>query len=207
MPAEWRAAIEWRPDLKIISDWIEPGSRVLDLGCGDGALLAHLRETRRVSGYGLEIDGDKIIDCIRAGVNVIHADLEAGLSDFDNNSFDYVIMTQTLQAVQHTERLLDEMLRVGRQGVVTFPNFGHWRCRLQIALGGRMPVVKTLPHAWYNTPNIHLFTIADFERLCRDKRIRLLQRVVVDYAHRASPGLRLFPNLLGEVALYRLGRS
>jgi methionine biosynthesis protein MetW len=197
---------ELRPDLKIISEWIRTGSRVLDLGCGDGTLLAYLRDTRQVNGYGLEIDEDKIISCIRTGVNVIHTDLEAGLSDFDDAAFDYVIMTQTLQAVQHTERLLDEMLRVGHEGVVTFPNFGHWKCRLQLALGGHMPVVKTLPHAWYNTPNVHLFTILDFERLCRDKKINILQRVVVDHAHRSSPGVRLFPNLLGEVALYRLGR-
>ncbi len=195
-----------RPDLKIISEWIRPGSRILDLGCGDGALLAYVRDQRQVRGYGLEIDADKIIRCIQVGVNVIHTDLEAGLADFDDDSFDYVIMTQTLQAVQHTERLLDEMLRVGREGVVTFPNFGHWKCRMQLALGGRMPVVKTLPHAWYNTPNIHLFTIRDFEQLCRDKGIQLLQRLVLDHAHRLSPGLQRFPNLLGEVALYRLGR-
>jgi len=195
-----------RPDLKIIGDWIRPGSRILDLGCGDGALLAYLRDQRQVRGYGLEIDADKITRCIQAGVNVIHTDLEAGLSDFDDNSFDYVLMTQTLQTVRHTERLLDDMLRVGREGVVTFPNFGHWKCRLQLALGGRMPVVKTLPHAWYNTPNIHLFTIRDFEQLCRDKGIQLLQCVVLDHAHRLSPGLQLFPNLLGEIALYHLGR-
>jgi methionine biosynthesis protein MetW len=196
-----------RTDLEIISDWIHPGSRVLDLGCGDGTLLAHLRENRGVSGYGLEIDIDKIVKCIDAGVNVIHADLEAGLTDFENNSFDYVIMTQTLQAVQHTERLLDDMLRLGREGIVTFPNFGYWKCRFQLTLGGRMPVVKALPHEWYNTPNVHLFTIQDFEELCRRKNIEILQRTLVDYAHRSGPHLRLFPNLLGELALYRLGRS
>ena len=123
-----------RPELELISEWIRPGTRVLDLGCGDGALLAYLHERRQVSGYGLEIDSANIVKCIRAGVNVIHADLEAGLEDFGDSSFDYVIMTQTLQAVRHTERLLDEMLRVGRQGIVTFPNFGFWRGRLQVAL-------------------------------------------------------------------------
>ena len=196
-----------RNDLEIISDWIRDGSRVLDLGCGDGSLLAYLRDYRGVEGYGLEIDMDKIVKCVQAGVNVIHADLEAGLSDFEDSSFDYIVMTQTLQAVQHTERLLDEMLRVGREGIVTFPNFGYWKCRLQLAVGGRMPVVKTLPHEWYNTPNVHLFTIHDFEELCRRKNIEILQRAVVDYAHRSSSSLRLFPNLLGELALYRLGHD
>lgn len=197
-----------RPDLDIISRWIRPGTRVLDLGCGDGTLLAHLRDRAQVRGYGLEIDRHNIVKCIRAGVNVIHADLEAGLADFDSDAFDYVVMTQTLQAVQHTERLLDEMLRVGREGIVTFPNFGHWQCRVQLALGGHMPVVKrTLPYAWYDTPNIHLFTIRDFETFCRRKAIRILQRAVVDDFHRANLGMRLFPNLLGELALYRLGRA
>jgi methionine biosynthesis protein MetW len=195
-----------RADLEIISRWIQPGSEVLDLGCGDGVLLAYLRDHRQVGGYGVEIDEAKIATCIRAGVNVIHKDLEAGLSDFGDNTFDYVIMTQTLQAVQHTEWLLDEMLRVGREGIVTFPNFGHWRCRFQLVLGGHMPVVKALPHAWYNTPNVHLFTIHDFETLCRHKGIKILQRAVVDHQHRASLGMRLLPNLLGELALYRLGR-
>ncbi|MDQ2694510.1 MAG: methionine biosynthesis protein MetW [Pseudomonadota bacterium] len=196
-----------RPDLAIISGWIRPGARVLDLGCGDGTLLAHLRDACQVSGYGLEINEDHIVKCIRRGVSVIHADLERGLADFGNATFDYVLMTQTLQAVQHTERLLEEMLRVGREGIVTFPNFGHWRCRLQLAWGGHMPVVKTLPHPWYETPNIHLFTIQDFEGLCRRKGIVIRQRAVVDHAHRSNRIMRLFPNLLGELALYRLGRN
>ncbi len=196
-----------RPELELISDWIRPGARVLDLGCGDGALLAYLREHRQVSGYGLEIDNANMVQCIQTGVSVIHADLEAGLADFGDSSFDYVIMTQTLQAVRQTEALLDEMLRVGRQGIVTFPNFGFWRCRAQIALQGLMPVVKTLPFQWYNTPNIHLFTLHDFEQLCRNKRIDILQRTVLDHAHRPRLGPKLWPNLLGEIALYRLGRA
>lgn len=196
-----------RPELELISEWIRPGTRVLDLGCGDGALLAYLRQHRQVGGYGLEIDTANIVKCIQVGVNVIHADLEAGLEDFGDSSFDYVIMTQTLQAVKHTEALLDEMLRVGRQGIVTFPNFGFWRCRVQIALQGFMPVVKTLPYQWYDTPNVHLFTIRDFEELCHRKHIDILQRMVLDHAHRPRLGPRLWPNLLGEIALYRLGRA
>ncbi|MBL8250692.1 MAG: methionine biosynthesis protein MetW [Candidatus Competibacter sp.] len=196
-----------RPELELISDWIRSGARVLDLGCGDGALLAYLRDHRQVSGYGLEIDTANITRCVRAGVNVIHADLEAGLADFSDGGFDYVIMTQTLQAVRHTEALLDEMLRVGRQGIVTFPNFGFWRCRVQVALQGLMPVVKTLPYQWYDTPNVHLFTLRDFEALCRRKRIDILERTVLDHAHRAWLGSRLWPNLLSEIALYRLSRA
>lgn len=195
-----------RADLEIIGEWIAPGAQVLDLGCGDGTLLAWLRDHRGVGGYGLEIDEDAIVACVEAGVSVIQADLEKGLKDFDDDAFDYVIMTQTLQTVQNTEDLLDEMLRVGRQGIVTFPNFGYWKCRAQLALGGHMPVVKTLPDAWYDTPNVHLCTIRDFEALCRRKGIAIQQRTVVDHAHRPNPGLRLLPNLLGELALYRLGR-
>jgi methionine biosynthesis protein MetW len=195
---------ELRPDLAIISEWIEPGSRVLDLGCGDGTLLEYLKRERNVDGYGLEIDPNNVVACIGRGVNVIQSDLDAGLSDyFDDNSFDYVVMTQTLQAMYYPSRLLSEMLRVGAQGIVTFPNFGHWRSRAQIALGGHMPISRALPNQWYDTPNIHLCTLRDFEQLCRHLNIEVLQRNVVDTAHRSSIGMRLLPNLLGEIALYR----
>lgn len=196
-----------RPDLEIISEWIAPDSRVLDLGCGDGSLLSFLHTSRRVNGYGLEIDEDKILKCIESGVNVIQTDLDAGLSDFDADSFDYVVLSQTLQAVLYPEHLLDEMLRVGREGIVSFPNFGYWPNRLQIAFGGHMPVSRNLPNEWYNTPNIHLCTLKDFERLCAKKGITILQRTVVDQAHRTNWWMRLLPNLLGEIALYRFQRT
>ncbi len=196
-----------RPDLAIISEWIQPGSRVLDLGCGDGMLLDHLRDSRNVDGYGLEIDPDNVVRCIQRGVNVIQSDLDAGLTDyFDDNSFDYVVMTQTIQAVHYPSRLLSEMLRVGREGIVTFPNFGHWSSRMQLALGGRMPHSRALPNEWYDTPNIHLCTLKDFEALCHRLEIDILQRNVVDTAHRSSLGMKLLPNLLGEIALYRFRR-
>jgi len=197
-----------RPDLAIISEWIEPGSRVLDLGCGDGTLLDYLKRERNVDGYGLEIDPDNIVACIQRGVSVIQSDLDAGLTDyFDDNSFDYVVMTQTLQAMHYPSRLLREMLRVGRQGIVTFPNFGHWQSRMQLALGGHMPLSRALPNQWYDTPNIHLCTLKDFEQLCRELNIAILQRNVVDTAHRSNIAMTLFPNLLGELALYRFQRG
>jgi methionine biosynthesis protein MetW len=196
-----------RADLQIISEWITPGSRVMDLGCGDGTLLKHLKENRQVNGYGLEIDIDNIVRCIQGGVNVIQADLDEGLSDFEGEPFDFVVMTQALQAVKHPDRLLNEMLRVGREGIVTFPNFGHISARLQLTFGGHMPVTKTLPSEWYNTPNIHLCTLKDFERLCSDNGIHILERTVVDSTHRAGPGMKLLPNLLGEIAIYRFKRQ
>lgn len=197
-----------RPDLAIISEWIKPGSRVLDLGCGDGTLLAHLKRERAVDGYGLEIAPGNVVSCMDKGVNVIQTDLDAGINDFfDEASFDYVVMTQTLQAMSYPEQLLKEMLRVGREGIVTFPNFGHWRARVQLALGGHMPLSSALPNQWYNTPNIHLCTLKDFEALCRQLGIRILQRSVVDHTHRYRLGGRLLPNLLGEIAIYRFIRE
>ncbi|MCI0591122.1 MAG: methionine biosynthesis protein MetW [Gammaproteobacteria bacterium] len=195
-----------RPDQSLIAEWIAPSSRVLDLGCGDGTLLAYLQATRQVTGYGLEIDEENIVNCIAAGVNVIQTDLDAGLSEFDEDSFDYVVMTNTLQAVHYPEKLINEMLRIGREGIITFPNFGHWVCRLQLALKGKMPISRTLPNEWYDTPNIHLCSIADFEELCGSLDIAILQRATVDNTHRSSLGMRLLPNLLGEIALYRFRR-
>ncbi|MBL1432109.1 MAG: methionine biosynthesis protein MetW [Gammaproteobacteria bacterium] len=193
-----------RPDLEIISDWINANSRVLDLGCGDGTLLAHLIEHRHVSGYGLEIQDDNITKCLDKGLNVLQINLDEGLADFNNNAFDYVVMTQTLQAVSYPDKLLEEMLRVGREVIVTFPNFGHWRSRMNIALQGRMPLSDSLPHAWYNTPNIRLCTLHDFEALCAEKSILITERTVVNHAHRTTIGMRWLPNFFGEIALYRL---
>jgi len=193
-----------RPDQQTICDWINPNSRILDLGCGDGTLLAMLKRERNATGYGLEIDVSNIVKCVNAGVNAIHADLNAGLSEFDDNTFDYVVMTQALQAVARPDRLLNDMLRVGREVIVTFPNFGHLRSRLQLFFGGHMPVTPSLPSKWYNTQNIHLCTLQDFEQLCADNHITILQRTVVDRDHQSSLGMKLFPNLLGEVAIYRI---
>lgn len=196
-----------RRDFSIISGWIEPGSRVLDLGCGDGSLLHHLQNTLQVSGYGLEIDMDEIIACIEKDVNVIHADLDDGLDNFGTSAFDYVVMTEALQVLRRPDVVLQDMLRVGKRALITFPNFGHWRCRLGLSLSGRMPHSRSLPNEWYNTPNIHLCTVRDFEILCRQMGIEIIQRSVVDHQHRDTLGARLFPNLLGEIALYELRKA
>jgi len=194
-----------RKDLQIISDWIPDGARVLDLGCDNGTLLKHLRQ-RGISGYGLEIDNSKFADCIKAGVNVIQADLDQGLPQFADQSFDVVILSQTLQAIKHPDFLLDEIVRVGKQAIIGFPNFGHWQCRWQLTLGGHMPISKTLPHVWFDTPNIHLCTIQDFEKICTDKKIEIEQRNVVNNAQKDTLGTKLLPNLFGQTALYQLNK-
>jgi methionine biosynthesis protein MetW len=194
-----------RAEQRLIAEWIGHRSRVLDLGCGDGALLLELRQSKGVTGYGIEIDVDNIVTCIKNGVNVIHSNLDAGLSGFENDSFDYVIMTQTIQAMRFPHRLVDDILKIGREGIVTFPNMGHWKCRAQFALG-RMPVTRHLPNTWYDTPNIHMCTIRDFEALCAERDIEVLERAIVDSQHRAIRGQRFLPNLLAEIAIYRLRR-
>ncbi len=198
-----------RADLSIIADWIKAESKVLDLGCGDGTLLAYLRDKRDVLGYGLEISPFNVEDCVDKDINVIQADLNNGLKAFfTDHSFDYVIMSQTLQATEKPDELIEEMLRVGREGIVTFPNMAHWSARLQLGIKGVMPVTKNLPNQWFNTPNVHLCTLNDFEVLCKKHDIEILQRTVVDHSHRKGSWLmKLFPNLLGEIAIYRFCRN
>ena len=196
-----------RPDIAIIADLVTPGARVLDLGCGDGELLAYLKRAKGVNGYGLEIDPEMITCCITVGVNVIEQDLDQGLTNFPSDSFDLVVMTDTLQSVKRPDVMLDEMLRIGRECIVTFPNFAHWRCRLQLAARGKMPVAKHLPHRWYDTPNIHLCTFADFEALCAAKNLTVIERFVVNSEYANHPLVSRFPNLLGTTAFYQLGRS
>ncbi len=196
-----------RTDQALIAEWIKSGSRALDLGCGDGTLMAHLHQHQQVKGYGLEIDEENIVQCIHKGVDVIQTDLDKGLSEFKKDTFDYVIMTQTLQAIRYPDKLLKEMTRVGREAIVTFPNMGHWKNRIQLALAGHMPKSKTLPYEWYNTPNIHLCTLTDFENLCAANNIEILDRATVDHEHQSSLGMKLFPNLLGEIAIYRFRQN
>ena len=191
-----------RPDFAAIAGWIQPRSSVLDLGCGDGTLLSYLRQTRDITGYGVEIDDASVLACVKNGVNVVQSDLERGLSGFENNSFDYVVLSQTLQAMKNSEVIMREMLRVGREGIVTFPNFGYWKNRLDV-LKGRMPVSETLPYEWFDTPNVHLCAIADFERFCEERDIRIVERKVLTRGRAVS----LMPNLLGALAVYHFGNG
>ena len=191
-----------RADFATIAGWVSPGAQVLDLGCGDGSLLAYLMSERKVHGYGIEIADDGVLACVRNGVDVLQSDLESGLAGFDDASFDCVILSQTLQAMRHTEEIVDEMLRVGREVIVTFPNFGHWSHRWQI-LKGRMPVSDRLPYQWYDTPNIHLCTVADFDAFLRERNCIVENRVVLAGGH----AVNALPNLLGELAIYRFRRA
>jgi methionine biosynthesis protein MetW len=195
--------ISGRPDLEAIAAWVRPDASVLDLGCGDGLLLKYLGETRGARGYGVENDDEKVIASVANGVNVIQADLERGLWGFEDASFDYVVLSLTLQAVRHTEAIVMEMLRVGREAIVTFPNFGHWQARWQVAAGGRMPVSDTLPYEWYDTPNVHLCTIRDFEQFCAEHGIRVLERLVL---HEGRP-VAFLPNLRGSLAVFRFEKK
>jgi methionine biosynthesis protein MetW len=193
-----------RSDLDVIQAWIEPGSRVLDLGCGDGTLLTNLRDNKQVNGYGLEISPDQITTCIGKGLNVIDQNLNDGLDNFADNSFDTVVMTQALQTMHAPHEVLREMLRVGKECIVTFPNFGHWKARWHLALRGRMPVSDLLPYEWYDTPNIHFCTFKDFEILCHQLGLKIRQRQVVAMDPVSRYLKRLRPNLFGDTAIYHL---
>jgi methionine biosynthesis protein MetW len=191
-----------RRDLEIIASLVPPGSRVLDLGCGDGELLAHLQQRRGCSGYGIEIADANVLTCTRRGINVIQLNLEEGLALFEDASFDVVLQLETLQNLRNTEAMLRETARVGRIGIVSFPNFAHWPHRLSV-LAGRMPVTKALPYQWYDTPNIRVGTHADFELLAR----KLGLRITDSFGLHQGRVVRRWPNLLASVAVFRFERG
>jgi methionine biosynthesis protein MetW len=191
-----------RRDLEVIAELVPPGSRVLDLGCGNGELLAHLAQHRGCSGYGIEIADANVLQCVQRGVQVIQLNLEEGLALFEDRSFDVVLQLDTLQHLRNTERMLRETARVGRIGIVSFPNFAHWPNRLSVARG-RMPVTKTLPYQWYDTPNIRVGTFADFEVLARRNGLEVLDSFGL---HDGAP-VRRWPNLLASVAVFKFQRG
>ncbi len=187
-----------RIDHELIASLIETGSRVLDLGCGDGSLLKLLENRKQVIGRGVEISDDGVRECIRKGLTVHHGDLDEGLGDYPDDSFDYVVLSQTLQAVHKPDLVLAEMLRVGRTAIVTFPNFGYWRIRWQLLFTGRMPRDDHLPFEWYNTPNIHLLTVKDFHNFCASRNL------VIAHACYLKNGseVKVIPNLLAKLAIF-----
>ena len=186
-----------RPDFAAIAKWIKPGSTLLDLGCGDGEFLEFIQAQRSVKNYGVEISDPSVLACVEKGLNVIQQDLEGGLALFEDKSFDTVVLSQTLQTIHDTESILREVVRVGHECVVSFPNFAHWSHRLSVLLG-RMPVSKSLPYAWYNTPNVRVLTIADFEALASDLGIEILDRVVLHEGKKVNWAANVF----GSLAIY-----
>ena len=196
-----------RIDLLVVSRMVEPGARVLDVGCGDGELL-RLLETRGVDGRGIELSREGVNECVAKGLAVVQGDADTDLADYPNDGFDYVILSQTLQATRQPRVVLEHMLRIGRRAIVSFPNFGHWNIRLQILLGGQMPRTRNLPYAWYETPNIHFCSIKDFRELCFAVGARMERAVALDAWGRP---LRFnapwwFWNLFGEQAVFLLSR-
>jgi methionine biosynthesis protein MetW len=187
-----------RPDLAEIASWIAPGSRVLDLGCGDGALLDHLQRAKGCSGYGVEIDDTQVLACARRGVDVIQQNIEAGLDMFAGNRFDVVVLSMAIQATQHTERVLREMSQIGTEGIVSFPNFGHWSHAWSI-LRGRMPMSREMPYQWYNTPNLHLSTPQDFDDLLSKLGLSVTRRAFMAN----SRPVGFLPALRSTQAIYR----
>ena len=188
--------------LQLLALMVPAGARVLDLGCGDGTVLHHLVHTRGCSGYGIELADDNVLACARRGVNVIQLNLDEGLALFDDSSFDVVLQLDTLQHLRNTELMLRETARVGRLGIVSFPNFAHWPNRLSV-LRGRMPVTKTLPYQWYDTPNIRVGTFADFEVLARKNGLRILDA----FGIQRGRAVRRWPNLLASVAVFKFDRG
>lgn len=198
-----------RVDLQIIADMIEPGSRVLDVGCSDGQLLEYLVREKGVTGRGLEISHEGVNQCVAKGLSVVQGDAEEDLGYYPDEAFDYVIMSQTLQATHRPREVVENLLRLGKRAIVSFPNFGHWRVRSYLFFKGRMPVNDTLPYEWYNSPNMHFCTIKDFLMLCAEMDVTIERSVALDAqgsAHRIRTSW-FFANLLGEQAVFLLKRK
>jgi len=205
MSAVWGRAVQ-HADYEQIARLVPEGSRVLDLGCGNGQLLKMLMERKGVTGRGVDIDEENVVECIRKGLSVFQGNLDEGLADYQDKSYDYVVLNRTLQVVLKPDYVIKEMLRIGERAIVSFPNFGHWKVRLSLLLKGRMPVTRMLPFEWYNTPNIHLVTIKDFKRFCLVNGIDILNEVSLVNSRRVHDRRhRLFPNLLAEEGIFVIG--
>ncbi len=193
-----------RGDLALISSWIKPNSKVLDLGCGDGDLLKLLKKEKNIQGYGVDSDIIKIKFSLDNNINVLQLDLDNDLSQFDANSFDYVVLAQSLQEIKRPKNLIKEMLRIGDEIIVSFPNMGHWTSRIQLLFKGIMPITKTLPFKWDETPNIHLCTIKDFIEFCNKNNFKIIEQLITDENQKCGILTKIFPNFFGQVANYRI---
>lgn len=198
-----------RYDLQIIASWIEPGSRVLDLGCGEGDLLRYLINHKNVNGSGIEHDESKVTACIAKGLSVLQGDINEEVLDYPDNTYDYVILSQTLQQVYEPDTLIRSMMRVAKKGIVSFPNFSHWRCRLQLLATGLAPVTRQLPYEWYNTPNIRVITIKDFRKFTHGVGFRILKEVAINTQSENRYGrmIKFFPNLRATYGIYLIGNG
>jgi len=191
------------PDYRIILEWIEKGSSVLDLGCGDGGLLYLLIKEKGVRGHGIEISVDEIYKCVAKGLNILHGDIEKGLADYRDQSFDYVILNQSLQQIIHVDPVLQDALRVGKKVIVGFPNFAYYRSRLQMLFSGKTPVNAALPYQWHETPNLHFLSILDFIEYCRKKKVTIEQQVFLG----RSRGVSLFPNVFAQTGIFLISSN
>ena len=191
----------------VIQSWVAEGSSLLDLGCGDGFILEGLKKNKSVKGYGVEIDRDNITNCLKKGLEVIEQDIDEGLSNFLDKSFDTVLVSQTIQVLKNPKLALEEITRIGHRSIIIIPNFGHWKSRLTVFLRGRMPVTESLPEKWYETANIHLCTISDFESLCDELNIVIEEKRILNSKGSVSPLFSTWSNLLGSAVIYRLSRE
>lgn len=209
MPSLTSDSTYLRYDLRIIASWIRPGSKVIGLGCGDGELLVYLKKQRGIQETGIEISEQKAACCIEKGLSVIQGDIFEEVDDYPDNAFDYVILSQTLQQVYDPLAIMAAMLRIGKKGIVTFPNFGHWRIRAQLVLTGRAPVSSQLPYQWYDSPNIRVLTIRDFREFSRKAGFQILKEVAINTHNEDRSGkiVRFFPNLLATYGVFLIGKS
>lgn len=194
---------EYAPEHKIIHEWIEPGSSVLDLGCGNGELLYALIKEKGVKGQGVEIDEQAIYKCVEKGLNVFHDDIEGGLTDYQDGAFDYAVLNQTFQQILHVDRALESALRVGKKVIVGFPNFAYYKSRFQIFFKGKTPITQALPYMWYETPNLHSVSVFDFEQYCKSKGIAVQKKAFLDGGKRVG----LFPNFFAQVGIFQISRG